>query len=54
MIVDGDDELIGKNALKIFNVGYLRNKGGVVYSNFYFYNQDKGGISLGFTTPYTD
>ena len=54
MIMDGDDEFVGKNALKIFNVGYIRNKGGVIYSNFYFYNQDKGGISLGFTTPYTD
>jgi hypothetical protein len=54
MFVDGDDELIGKNALKIFNAGYLRNKGGVVYSTFYFYNQDKGAISIGFTSPYTD
>ncbi len=45
MIVDGDDELIGKNALKLFNIAYQKNKAGVVYSNFYFYNQDTGVIN---------
>jgi glycosyltransferase involved in cell wall biosynthesis len=54
MIVDGDDELIGKNALKLFNIAFQKNKAGVVYSNFYFYNQETGVVNLGFTSPYTD
>jgi len=54
MIVDGDDELIGNNILKIFNTAYQKNKAGVVYSNFYFYNQDSGEVKSGFTSPYTD
>ena len=36
--VDGDDELIGKNVLKIFNVAYQKFKAGVVWSSFYWYN----------------
>lgn len=35
----GNNELIGKNVLKIFNAVYQSNKVGMVYSNFYNYNQ---------------
>jgi hypothetical protein len=37
--MDGDDEFIGKNALKLFNSIYQTRKSGVVYSNFYIYQQ---------------
>lgn len=37
MTVDGDDELIGKNVLSLFNSFYQRLKGGFIYSNFYQY-----------------
>ena len=35
--LDGDDEFIGKNVLKIFNAEYQKLKAGALYSNFYFY-----------------
>lgn len=47
--VDADDELIGKNVLKIFNAGYQFHKAGVIYSNFYWYDQGRN-IMLGFTS----
>lgn len=41
MHLDGDDEFIGKNVLKIFNAEYQRRKAGALYSNFYFYSQNR-------------
>lgn len=35
--IDGDDELIGRNVLQVFNWGYQTLKAGVLYSNFIFY-----------------
>lgn len=49
--LDGDDEFIGKNVLKIFNAGYQRHKAGVIFSNFYWYEQAVN-IMLGFTSDY--
>jgi hypothetical protein len=46
--IDADDELIGRNALKVFNWGYQTKKLGVLYSNFYFYRQ-KFDVHEGFT-----
>ena len=37
--LDGDDEFIGRNVLKLFNWGYQTKKSGVLYSNFYWYQQ---------------
>lgn len=37
--LDADDEFIGKNVLKIFNAAHQSIKAGVLYSNFYFYEQ---------------
>lgn len=51
--LDADDEFIGKNVLKTFNAAYQKHKSGVVYSNFYWYDQG-GNIMLGFTSEYTD
>jgi hypothetical protein len=52
-IMDGDDEYLGKNVLKIFNAAYQKLKGGVIYSNFYGYNQGVQ-IVLGFTLDYDE
>lgn len=51
--LDADDEFIGKNVLKTFNAGYQKHKSGVLYSNFFWYDQG-GNIMLGFTSEYTD
>lgn len=37
--LDGDDELIGKNVFKVFNVEYQKRKAGALYSNFIVYSQ---------------
>ena len=34
MLVDADDELIGRNTLKMFNWVYQTKKSGVLYSNY--------------------
>lgn len=47
--IDGDDELIGKNVLKIFNAAYQKYKAGVIWSNFYWYDQGKS-TKPGFTS----
>jgi len=51
--IDGDDELIGRNVLNIFNAAYQNEKAGVAYSNFYWYEQG-ANIMIGFTSSYTD
>jgi hypothetical protein len=48
LTVDGDDELIGRNVLKLLNWGYQTKKAGVIYSNFYFYYQPIE-VNVGFT-----
>lgn len=52
MIVDGDDELIGKNVFKVFNAAHQKLKGGVIYSSYYFYSQGKK-IQIGISQDYT-
>jgi len=32
--VDGDDEFIGRNTLKLFNCAYQTKKAGVIYSDY--------------------
>jgi hypothetical protein len=51
--LDGDDEFIGKNVLKIFNANYQRTNAGVIYSN---YLRVKAGdrIELGLTKYYPE
>ena len=34
---DADDELLGKNVLKVFNVAFQQKKAGVIYSNYMWY-----------------
>jgi glycosyltransferase involved in cell wall biosynthesis len=47
--LDADDELIGRNTLKLFNWAYQTHKAGVVYSNFYWYIQSMK-VMNGFTS----
>ena len=47
--VDGDDELIGRNVLKVFNWAYQTKKSGVVYSNFFWFQQPST-LMYGFTS----
>ena len=49
--LDGDDEFIGKNVLKIFNAEYQKLKAGALYSNFMFYSLNKWANN-GFTNEY--
>ena len=49
MSIDGDDELLGRNLFKIFNADYQRLKAGVIYSNFYYYDQKEHNIMSDFT-----
>ena len=53
MHVDGDDELIGRNVLKIFNAAYQQHKAGAIYSNFFKYNQGFF-VFQGFTSEYPE
>lgn len=50
--LDGDDELIGGNVFKLFNWGYQTKRVGVLYSNFYWYDQGRS-VREGFTQDYT-
>jgi hypothetical protein len=51
--LDADDELIGRNVLKVFNWAYVTKKAGVIYSNFVFWSHSRGTIKAGFTSAYT-
>ena len=51
MTLDADDEFIGQNVLQVFNWGYQRKKSGVLYSNFYWYQQPSS-LMYGFTSEY--
>ena len=49
--VDADDELLGRNVLKLLNWAYVGKKAGVVYSNFYQYSQGEE-VSKGYSEEY--
>ena len=51
--IDGDDELIGRNILQVFNSVNQSKKAGVVYSNFYYYHPTEY-LYYGFNSQYTD
>ena len=48
MIVDGDDELVGRQVLKLFNSMFQKTGAWFVYSNFIM-NQ---GTSVGYSRPF--
>ena len=35
MNIDGGDQLVGFNTLKLFNWAFKKHKAGIVYSNYY-------------------
>ncbi len=40
-IIDGDDELIGRQAFKLFNAVYQKTNALVAYSNYVAYDKSK-------------
>lgn len=48
MIVDGDDELIGRQVLKLFNSVFQKTGAWFVYSNFIMHE----GKSIGYSRPF--
>ena len=53
VIVDGDDELLGRNFLKTLNAVYQKTNSGVVYTNIYLFNFGPT-VKLGFSEPYNE
>jgi hypothetical protein len=52
-LIDGDDELLGVNVLKVFNSIYTQKKLDVLYSNFLNSNRGAKTVSLGWSRGYT-
>lgn len=52
VILDGDDELIGRNVFKLLNAKYQKSRAGYIYTNFYQYNLDRP-LDYGFCRDYT-
>jgi hypothetical protein len=50
-IVDGDDELIGRQVLKLFNAAYHRTKAFAIYSNHIESKKDIF-LQIGISKPY--
>jgi hypothetical protein len=46
MIIDGDDALIGRQVLKLYNSVYQKTKSALVYSNYLHVNNNKD-VQLG-------
>lgn len=45
MLVDGDDSLLGRQAMSLFNAVYQKNKAGLVYSRYLLIsNNDRAGL----------
>ena len=53
MLVDADDELIGRNVLKVFNWARQTKSPGVTYSNYLTYKKTRY-LNPGFSTFYTN
>jgi hypothetical protein len=45
MILDGDDSLLGREVMSLFNAVYQKNKAGLVYSRYILvYDNSRAGI----------
>jgi glycosyltransferase EpsE len=53
LMIDGDDEILGRHALKVFNHFYQKNEADVVYSNNAMFYHRKKLIDRGWSKPYT-
>jgi glycosyltransferase involved in cell wall biosynthesis len=54
VLVDGDDELLGRNALKIFSHLYQKNNADVVYSNHLQFYTHTRQVYRGWSMSYSD
>ena len=52
LVLDGDDEILGRNTFKTFNREHQRLKGGWIYTNNFHYVQKKS-IKLGSSKEYS-
>lgn len=50
MIIDGDDQLVGKQVFKLFNAVFQKEKAWFVYSNFI----DFMSRTVGYSRPFPD
>jgi glycosyltransferase involved in cell wall biosynthesis len=53
LTLDGDDELIGRNAIKLFNANYHRLQAGYLYSNYYYFDSPAQIIIDGISTDHS-
>lgn len=54
VLVDGDDEVLGRYPLKVFNHVYHKSKADVVYSNHLQFYTHTGNVYRGWSMSYTD
>lgn len=43
VLIDGDDQVVGVNALKILNIGYVKHNKWIVYSSYFSTSLTYGG-----------
>ncbi len=53
-MVDGDDELLGREAFKVFNAVYQKTNAGVVYSNHLKVYWKREVVYIGWSSDYSD
>jgi glycosyltransferase involved in cell wall biosynthesis len=53
-LVDGDDEILGRNAFKVFNHVYQKNNADVVYSNHLQFYTHTFQVFRGWSMSYSD
>jgi len=53
VLIDGDDEVIGRHALKVFNHVYHKDKADVVWSNHIQFYRHQNNAHRGWSMPYS-
>lgn len=54
LIVDGDDQLVGKNVFKVYNAIYQSKQPAIAYSLSLYYSTSDNRVKDGNSKPYTD
>ncbi len=54
MLIDGDDQLLGHQVLRMLNTFYRRYNANLVYGNFIEFHQEREVVRLGFSSEYDD
>jgi hypothetical protein len=52
VLVNGDDELLGRNVFRVLNAVYRETSANLVYGNFIEYHQVEQQLKLGFSIDY--